>query len=132
VPYITIHAQRKARAIWKLVHSIELTEGLFLDSAADDNSNVNNGVNGDGVNNGNNGDGVNGGDGGKNGVGKVVNKATTEEDDIDSDDEVDDEGEELLIEGGAGSVSLVSFCNLCVCCFILALFRFVVALLLLL
>lgn len=31
VPYITIHAQRKARAIWKLVHSIELTEELFLD-----------------------------------------------------------------------------------------------------
>ena len=110
MPYITIHAQRKARAIWKLVHSIELTEGLFLDSAADDN-------NGDGLNGNVNGDengGNNGGNGGNNGPGKVVNKATTEEDDIDSEDEVDDEGEELLIEGGAGSASLVSFCSLCV------------------
>jgi len=105
VPYITIHAQRKARAIWKLVHSIELTDGLFLDSAADDN-------NGDGLN-GNNGVNGNKGDGGNNGPGKL-NKATTEEDDIDSEDEVDDEGEELLIEGGAGSASLVSFCSLCV------------------
>eukprot|EP00984_Skeletonema_dohrnii_P003035 scaffold1020_cov106-Skeletonema_dohrnii-CCMP3373.AAC.2 len=96
VPYITIHAQRKARAIWKLVHSIELTDALFLDSAADNNGDGLNGVNGN-----------NGGEGGNNGVGKVVNKATTEEDDIDSDDEVDDEGEELLIEGGAVSVSLI-------------------------
>ena len=69
VPYITIHAQRKARAIVKLVQSIELTNELFLDSTTD-------------------GD-VNGG--------KQEN--AEDDDDIDSDDEMDDEGEEVVVEG---------------------------------
>ena len=72
MPYITIHAQRKARAIWKLARSIELTDSLFVTvpnnannddaSAANDTNNMNN----------------------------------AQEEDVDSDDEMEDEGEELI------------------------------------
>ncbi len=85
MPYITIHAQRKARAIVKLVHSIELTDELFLDSDIIDDATT--------TKQGN----------------ELSAAAAEEDDDIDSDDEMDDEGEELVVEGGVGSVSLVSF-----------------------
>lgn len=93
VPYITIHAERKARAIWKLVHSIQLSEELFLDLDY---------LNSDGVEN-NNGDGVNNCEEGT----KLTNKDRMgEEDDVvDSEDEMDDVGEE---EGAVEVVSLVS------------------------
>jgi hypothetical protein len=98
VPYITIHAQRKARAIWKLVQSIELTESLFLDNAAAAAAGS-----GDGANNNNNI-----GEEGLNNEEMDREDQAAAEDDVDSDDEMDDEGEELLVEGRIGSASLVS------------------------
>ena len=92
VPYITIHAERKARAIWKLVHSIHLSEELFLDLDADA---ANDGAN-------DNGDGVNNSEEGT----TLTNKDRMgDEDDVDSEDEMDDVGEE---EGAVEVVSLVS------------------------
>ena len=89
MPYITIHAQRKARAIVKLIQPIELTNDLFLDTP---NNNNNDEIEDGGV------------------VARRGNeKMAEEDDDIDSDDEMDDEGEEVLVEGGLGSTSLVSF-----------------------
>jgi hypothetical protein len=51
-------------------------------------------------------------------VNEVTTAAVATEDDVDSDDEMDDEGEELLVEGGVvGSASLVScVVRLSVCC----------------
>ena len=88
VPYITIHAERKARAIWKLVHSIQLSEEIFLDLDVDGANNID----GDGVNNHEEGT-------------KLTKDRMGEEDDVDSEDEMDDVGEE---EGAVEVVSLVS------------------------
>ena len=87
VPYITIHAERKARAIWKLVHSIQLSEELFLDLNSEGVDNI-----GDGVKNSEEGT-------------KIPKERMGEEDDVDSEDEMDDVGEE---EGAVEVVSLVS------------------------
>jgi len=95
VPYITIHAQRKSRAIWRLIKSIDLHENLFLDIPAAEN----------GGENGGEGSGAeSGGLGGKDNV----RSAKDDDDDIvDSDDEMDDEGEEFDVnltsgDGGEG------------------------------
>ena len=99
MPYITIHAQRKSRAIWRLVNSLDLHENLFLDIAAAENN--------DGENNGENGAGGDGpeSDGGLYGKDNVVRSAKDEDDIVDSDDEMDDEGEEFdvnLMDGDGG------------------------------
>ena len=107
MPYITIHAQRKSRAIWRLVNSLDLHENLFLDSnAAENNDGENSGANGAG---GEGSGAESGGDGKDN-----VRSANVDDDDIvDSDDEMDDEGEEFDVnltggdEGKNGNTSLV-------------------------
>jgi hypothetical protein len=107
VPYITIHAQRKSRAIWRLINSIDLHENLFLDiAAAAENNN-------DGENDGERAESG----GGLDGKEKGVRRSAKEDDDdiVDSDDEMDDEGEEFDVnltggdggEGRNGNTSLV-------------------------
>ena len=85
MPYITIHAQRKSRAIWRLINSIDLHENLFLDSAGENGGSEN---------------------GGKLDVKDNVRSVKDDDDDdiVDSDDEMDDEGEEFDVNlmGGDG------------------------------
>jgi hypothetical protein len=88
VPYITIHAQRKSRAIWRLINSIDLHENLFLDVA---DAAENDGENDAGGENGG------AGSGGKLDVKDNVRSAKDDDDIVDSDDEMDDEGEEFDI-----------------------------------
>ena len=105
MPYITIHAQRKSRAIWRLVNSLDLHENLFLDVAAAENSGAEN----DGSENGAGGENGGAESGGLDGKEKGVRSAKEEDDDIvDSDDEMDDEGEEFDVnltggDGGEGN-----------------------------
>ena len=103
MPYITIHAQRKSRAIWRLVNSIDLHENLFLDSDSAENDDGENGAGGE------SGGAQSGGLDGKD----YMRSAKEEDDVVDSDDEMDDEGEEFDVnltggDGGEGrSASLV-------------------------
>lgn len=112
VPYITIHAQRKSRAIWRLVNSLDLHENLFLDIAAAAENNGENGGENSGAESGGKLDGKDN-----------VRSAKDEDDDIvDSDDEMDDEGEEFDVnltggDGGegnnGGNTSLVCILRCC-------------------